>query len=65
MAQLLANLSGDERAMVERARDLLMRQMNLEMLAAFTLLFEMAEKRKIGVVDIATQLINVSRLLTI
>ncbi len=65
LAGALAQLSLDEKQTVDRARDILMRQMNMNDVEAYALLTEMAGKRKTGLADMSLQLLKVSRVLTI
>ena len=60
-----ASTSSDEQKLIDSARDILMRQRNLNPEEAYALLAEMAEKRKVGLSDIAAQLLTISKMLTI
>lgn len=64
-ATTTAAWSHDEQKLIDTARDILMRQRNLSQDDAMVLLKEMAEKRKTGLPDIATQLVEISKMLTI
>ena len=58
-------LSPSDQKLVDSARDILMHQRDLSEEQAYTLLLEMAEKRKTGVADISSQLINITKRLTV
>lgn len=65
LAGVLAQLNMDEKQTVDRARDILMRQMNMNADQAYALLSEMADKRKTGLADMSLQLVKVSQALTV
>lgn len=58
-------LSPADQKLVDSARDILMHQRDLSEEQAYSLLLEMAEKRKTGVADISLQLVNITKRLTI
>ncbi len=58
-------LSLEEQKLVDGARDILMRQRALNEEEAYSLLSEMADKRKTGMADISLQLINITKRLTV
>lgn len=58
-------LSQEEQKLVDSARDILMRQRDLNEEEAYLLLSEMADKRKTGMADISLQLINITKRLTV
>ncbi len=60
-----ALLSLEEQKVVDSARDILMRQRALNEEEAYSLLCEMADKRKTGMADISLQLINITKRLTV
>ncbi|MFD0913594.1 ANTAR domain-containing protein [Methylophilus luteus] len=60
-----AGLSLEEQKLVDGARDILMRQRALNEEEAYTLLSEMADKRRTGMADISLQLINITKRLTV
>ncbi|HSH87963.1 MAG TPA: ANTAR domain-containing protein [Methylophilus sp.] len=60
-----ALLSLEDQKVVDSARDILMRQRALNEEEAYSLLSEMADKRKTGMADISLQLINITKRLTV
>ncbi|KQT31578.1 MULTISPECIES: ANTAR domain-containing protein [unclassified Methylophilus] len=58
-------LSQEDQKVVDSARDILMRQRALNEEEAYSLLSEMADKRKTGMADISLQLINITKRLTV
>lgn len=58
-------LSLEDQKVVDSARDILMRQRALNEEEAYSLLSEMADKRKTGMADISLQLINITKRLTV
>ncbi|WP_091472838.1 ANTAR domain-containing protein [Methylophilus rhizosphaerae] len=59
-----AKLSQEEQKLVERARNILMHQRDLTETQAYSLLSEMADKRKTGMVAMSRQLISLTSHLT-
>jgi len=57
-------LSLEDQKLVESARDILMHQRDLSEDQAYSLLAEMAYKRKTGIADISLQLVNITKRLT-
>lgn len=55
----------DANALIQRAKEILMRQRSLDDQAAYLLLADIAEKRRMSVVSIAHQLIETANRLTI
>lgn len=55
----------DQQKRIDLARDLLMHQRSLSADEAYAMLCTMADKRKVSLTDIATQLLEVSRMLTL
>jgi AmiR/NasT family two-component response regulator len=60
-----ALLSLEDQKLVDGARDILMRQRALNEEEAYSLLSEMADKRRTGLADISLQLINITKRLTV
>lgn len=58
-------LSPEDQKLVDGARDILMRQRALNEEEAYSLLSEMADKRRTGMADISLQLINITKRLTV
>jgi AmiR/NasT family two-component response regulator len=58
-------LSPEDQKLVDSAKDILMHQRDLSEEQAYSLLSEMAEKRKTGMVDMSLQLINITKRLTV
>lgn len=54
----------EDQKLIDSARDILMHQRDLSAEQAYTLLEEMAFKRKTGIADISLQLVNVTKHLT-
>jgi response regulator NasT len=54
-----------DQKIVERAKDILMRQRNLSEYEAYELLSTMAKKRNIKLIDVSNQLIETAKLLII
>lgn len=61
----ISKLSLEEQQLVDCARDILMRQRALNEEEAYSLLSEMADKRRTGMADISLQLINITKRLTV
>jgi AmiR/NasT family two-component response regulator len=55
----------EEQKVVDTACDILQRQRNLNHAEAYSLLTEMSEKRKTSLPEIALQLVEISKMLTI
>ena len=55
----------DANALIQRAKEILMRQRGLDDHAAYLLLADIAEKRRMSVISIAQQLIETANRLTI
>jgi response regulator NasT len=60
-----ANEMLEEQKVVERAKDILMRQRNLNEEEAYRMLRSMAMKKNMQLADISSQLIDVAKVLTI
>lgn len=60
-----AILSLDDQKLVDAAKEILMHQRDMSEEQAYTLLREMADKRKTGMADIALQLVNITKRLTV
>ncbi|HCU84356.1 MAG TPA: ANTAR domain-containing protein [Methylophilus sp.] len=58
-------LSMEDQKLVDSAKDILMHQRDLSEEQAYSLLSEMADKRKTGMADISLQLINITKRLTV
>ena len=58
-------LSPEDQKLVDSAKDILMHQRDLSEEQAYSLLSEMADKRKTGMVDMSLQLINITKRLTV
>ncbi|MGP1716300.1 MAG: ANTAR domain-containing protein [Methylophilus sp.] len=58
-------MSLEDQKLVDGARDILMRQRALNEEEAYSLLSEMADKRRTGMADISLQLINITKRLTV
>ena len=61
----LANLNLEEQQVIERAKGILMRQRNLDEDTSYEMLLEMANRRKMKLVDMSKQLIDTAQLLTV
>lgn len=61
----LANEKLDERKVVERAKDMLMRQRNLNEDEAYSMLRSMAIKKNMKLAELSSQLIDAAKMLTI
>lgn len=60
-----ANLKLDERKIVERAKGLLMKQRNLNEEQAYGMLRDMAMQKKVKMADLANQLVEVAKVLSL
>jgi len=58
-------LSTEDQKLVDSAKEILMHQRDLSEEQAYSLLSEMADKRKTGMADISLQLINITKRLTV
>ncbi|HSI29669.1 MAG TPA: ANTAR domain-containing protein [Methylophilus sp.] len=58
-------MSLEDQKLVDGARDILMRQRALNEEEAYSLLSEMADKRRTNMADISLQLINITKRLTV
>lgn len=58
-------LSIEDQKLVDAAKEILMHQRDLSEDQAYSLLSEMASKRKTGMADISLQLINITKRLTV
>lgn len=58
-------LSPADQKLVDSAKDILMHQRDLSEEQAYSLLSEMAEKRRVGLVDMSAQLISITKRLTV
>lgn len=65
VANTVATLTFEEQKVVDVACDILKRQRNLSHSEAYSLLTEMSEKRKTSLFEIALQLVEISKMLTI
>jgi response regulator NasT len=54
-----------EQQIIDRAKDIIMRQRNLNETEAYDMLINMAAKKRMKIVDLANQLIDVAKMLTI
>jgi response regulator NasT len=54
-----------EQQIIDRAKDIIMRQRNLNETEANVMLINMAAKKRMKIVDLANQLIDVAKMLTI
>jgi response regulator NasT len=59
------NSNSEERAVIERAKEILMRQRNLEEDEAYAMLRTMAMQRNMKIVDLSKQLLEVAKMLTV
>jgi two-component system, response regulator / RNA-binding antiterminator len=59
------NIKSEDYVVIERAKELLMRQRNLEEHEAYAMLRTMAMQRNIKIVDLSDQLLQVAKMLTI
>ncbi|MGZ8271032.1 MAG: ANTAR domain-containing response regulator [Methylophilus sp.] len=59
------NLKSDEHLMIERAKEMLMRQRSLKEDEAYNMLRTMAMQRNMKIVDLSKQLLEVAKMLTI
>jgi two-component system, response regulator / RNA-binding antiterminator len=59
------NIKSDDYVVIERAKELLMRQRNLGEHDAYAMLRTMAMQRNIKIVDLSHQLLQVAKMLTI
>jgi two-component system, response regulator / RNA-binding antiterminator len=60
-----SNSSSEERVVIERAKEMLIRQRNLEENEAYAMLRTMAMQRNMKIVDLSKQLLEVAKMLTI
>jgi TRAP-type C4-dicarboxylate transport system substrate-binding protein len=60
-----AILSQEDQRLVDSAKEILMHQRDLNEEQAYSLLSEMADKRKTGIADISLQLVNITKRLTV
>ena len=60
-----ASLQSGERVTIERAKELLMRQRNLEEDEAYAMLRIMAMQRNMNIVDLSNQLLEVAKMLIV
>jgi two-component system, response regulator / RNA-binding antiterminator len=60
-----ANLESNERVVIERAKEMLMRQRSLEEDEAYNMLRTMAMQRNMKIVDLSKQLLEVAKMLII
>jgi two-component system, response regulator / RNA-binding antiterminator len=60
-----ANTKSEDIVVIERAKELLMRQRNLDEEDAYAMLRTMAMQRNIKIVDLSNQLLQVAKMLTI
>lgn len=58
-------LSMEEKELVDSAKNILMQQRNLNADEAYSLLSEMADKRKTGLADMSVQLLKITHRLTV
>ncbi|MGV3581499.1 MAG: ANTAR domain-containing response regulator [Methylophilus sp.] len=58
-------LKSENHVVIERAKELLMRQRNIEEHEAYAMLRTMAMQRNIKIVDLSDQLLQVAKMLTI
>ena len=59
------NTKPEDHVVIERAKELLMRQRNIEEHEAYAMLRTMAMQRNIKIVDLSDQLLQVAKMLTI
>jgi two-component system, response regulator / RNA-binding antiterminator len=59
------HLKSENHVVIERAKELLMRQRNIEEHEAYAMLRTMAMQRNIKIVDLSDQLLQVAKMLTI
>lgn len=57
--------TAEEQKLIDTARDILVRQRNLSTEDALAMLNDMADKRKTGLVDISSQLVTITKKLTV
>jgi two-component system, response regulator / RNA-binding antiterminator len=60
-----SNSNSEERAVIERAKEILMRQRNLEEGEAYAMLRTMAMQRNMKIADLSNQLLEVAKMLTV